>query len=47
MYLPEIKEGQMGFALACSFVALLPALCVFGMGQKYLEQGITAAAVKG
>lgn len=47
MYLPEIKEGQMGFALACSFVALLPVLCVFGMGQKYLEQGITVAAVKG
>ena len=47
MYLPQIKQGQMGFALCCSFVALLPALCVFGMGQTYLEQGISAAAVKG
>lgn len=47
LYLPQIKAGQMGFALCCSFVALLPALCVFGMGQQYLEQGITTAAVKG
>ena len=46
LYLPEIKEGQTGFALCCSLVALLPALCVFGMGQQYLELGITAAAVK-
>lgn len=46
MYLPQIQQGQMGFALCCSFVALLPALCVFGMGQPYLEQGISAAAVK-
>ena len=46
LYLPQIKEGQMGFAFCCSFVALLPALCVFGAGQQYLEQGITASAVK-
>ena len=39
-------EEQTGFALCCSLVALLPALCVFGMGQQYLELGITAAAVK-
>ena len=45
-YALEIKEGQTGFALCCSLVALLPALCVFGMGQQYLELGITAAAVK-
>ena len=43
---PNVKKGQTGFALCCSLVALLPALCVFGMGQQYLELGITAAAVK-
>ena len=40
------KKLWPGFALCCSLVALLPALCVFGMGQQYLELGITAAAVK-
>lgn len=46
MYLPEVKEGQMGFALCCSFVAVLPPLLVFGAGQQYLQQGIVAAALK-
>lgn len=46
LYLPEIRASQMGFAMCCSFVALLPPLLVFGMGQKYLEQGITAGAIK-
>ena len=46
LYLPEAREGQIGFALCCSFVALLPPLLVFGMGQQYLEQGVTAGAVK-
>lgn len=46
LYLPEIKAEQMGFALCCSFVALLPPLLVFGMGQQYLEAGIMAGAVK-
>lgn len=46
LYLPEIQSGQIGFALCCSFTALLPALLVFNMGQQYLEQGITAGAIK-
>lgn len=46
LYLPEIKTEQMGFALCCSFVALLPPLLVFGMGQQYLEAGIMAGAIK-
>lgn len=46
LYLPEVEAGRIGFALCCSFVALLPPLLVFGMGQQYLEQGITAGAVK-
>lgn len=46
LYLPEIDEKQMGFALCCSFVALVPPLLVFCMGQQYLEAGIMAGAVK-
>ena len=46
LYLPEVKADRMGFALCCSFVALLPPVLVFGMGQQYLEQGIMAGAVK-
>lgn len=46
LYLPEIKTEQMGFALCCSFAALLPPLLVFGMGQQYLEAGIMAGAMK-
>ena len=46
LYLPQITSERIGFALCCSFVALLPPLLVFGMGQQYLEQGITAGAVK-
>ena len=46
LYLPEVRAERMGFALCCSFVALLPPVLVFGMGQQYLEQGITAGAIK-
>lgn len=46
LYLPEIQTEQIGFALCCSFVSLLPPLLIFGMGQQYLEQGITAGAIK-
>ncbi len=46
LYLPEIKTEQMGFAMCCSFVSLFPPLLVFGMGQQYLEAGITAGAIK-
>lgn len=47
LYLPQIQSGEIGFSLCCSFVALLAPLLVFSMGQQYLEQGITAGAVKG
>lgn len=46
MYLPQIGTEQTGFALCASLVALMPALLVFVMGQRYLEQGIAAAAMK-
>lgn len=46
LYLPEIGLEEAGAALCASFVALIPAICVFLCGQDYLEQGIAAAAVK-
>lgn len=46
LFLPEIglEEAATGFAAA--FLMLVPALLLFLSGQEYLEQGITAAALK-
>lgn len=46
LYLPQISMEKAGFALCASMVTLLPALLVFLAGSDYLEQGITAAAIK-
>lgn len=46
LFLPGIGLEQAGTAFAASVIALIPALFVFLCGQDYLEQGITAAAVK-
>lgn len=46
LYLPEIGLKEAGFALCASFVALIPAICIFLGGQEYLEQGIAATAIK-
>lgn len=46
LYLPEIKSGQAGVALAASVVVLVPAAFVFAAGQDYLEQGILATGIK-
>ena len=46
LYLPQIDLTQAGFAVCASFVAALPAVMLFLMGQDYLEQGIVAAGVK-
>lgn len=46
LYLPMIGLEQIGFALCASLVALLPPLFLFLAGGDYLEQGITAAAIK-
>lgn len=46
LFLPGIGLEQAGMAFASSVIALIPALFVFLCGQDYLEQGITAAAVK-
>ena len=37
----------LALTMAASLFALLPAVLIFAFGQKYLEQGILAGAVKG
>ncbi len=47
LYLPAITADSAGSALVASVIMLIPALLVFLFGQKYLEQGIAAAGLKG
>lgn len=46
LYLPQLQKEHLGFTLCSCFVTMIPALLIFGMGQRYMEQGITEAAVK-
>lgn len=46
LFLPEIGLEKAGLGFAASIMMLLPSLFVFLSGQEYLEQGITAAALK-
>lgn len=46
LYLPEIRIEQAGYSFVAALVTLIPAVFVFLMGREYLEQGITASAVK-
>lgn len=46
LYLPNISLERAGPAFAGSLLALVPAFLVFLSGRDYLEQGITAAAMK-
>lgn len=46
LYLPKLQKDHLGFTLCSCFVTMIPALLIFGMGQRYMEQGITEAAVK-
>lgn len=46
LYLPEIGLEEAGAGFAAALLMLIPALLLFLSGQEYLEQGITAAAVK-
>lgn len=46
LFLPEIGLEEAGLGFAASIMMLLPSLFVFLSGQEYLEQGITAAALK-
>ena len=47
LYLPEIGLEQAGYSFVAAVITLIPAIFVFLAGREYLEQGITAAAVKG
>lgn len=47
LFLPEIGLAEAGMGFAAAIMMLVPALLIFLSGQEYLEQGITAAAVKG
>lgn len=46
LYLPAISADNLGLSLVASVVMLTPALLIFLYGQRYLEQGITAAGLK-
>lgn len=46
LYLPGIVADKAGVSLVSSLVMMIPALLIFLMGQKYLEQGIRAAGLK-
>lgn len=46
LYLPEISLEQAGYSFVASVITLIPAVFVFLSGREYLEQGITASALK-
>ena len=46
LYLPEIRIEQAGYSFVAAVITLIPAVFVFLAGREYLEQGITASAVK-
>ena len=46
LYLPQIVSEKLGLAMTASLFMLIPAALIFLFGQKYLELGIQAAAIK-
>lgn len=46
LYLPKLGISQAGYAFVASVIVLIPAICVFAMGQDALEEGITYIGVK-
>ena len=46
MYLPQITEDSLGWAMTASAIALMPPLLVFLCGQRYLVQGIGTMGLK-
>lgn len=46
LYLPEISLEQAGYSFVAAVITLIPAVFVFLAGREYLEQGITASALK-
>lgn len=47
LYLTNANGKDLALTMAASLVMLMPAALLFSFGQKYLEQGILAGAVKG
>lgn len=46
MYLPQITEDSLNWAMTASAIALMPPLLVFLCGQRYLVQGIGSMGLK-
>ena len=46
MYLPQITEDSLDWAMTASAIALMPPLLVFLCGQRYLVQGIGSMGLK-
>ena len=46
VFLPQTTVENAGVSFVAAFIALLPALLIFLMGQEYLEQGILASGIK-
>lgn len=46
LYLPQLGISQAGYAFAVSVIVLIPAVCVYALGQDALEEGITYIGVK-
>lgn len=47
LYLPELSLEQIGLAFVCSILIMLPAVFVFWIGRRYLEEGISTTGIKG
>lgn len=46
LYLPQITQQSLGWAMTASAIALIPPLLVFLCGQRYLVEGIGAMGLK-
>ena len=46
LYLPGIVADKAGVSLMASIIMMLPALLIFLLGQRHLEQGIRASGLK-
>ena len=46
IYLPHIMDEKMSVAFAAAGLGMIPCILIFLTGQEYLEQGITAGALK-
>ncbi|MCK8059367.1 MULTISPECIES: carbohydrate ABC transporter permease [unclassified Fusibacter] len=46
VFLSFINDNQMGVAFASSLIYMVPVLIVFGLGEKYLIDGISQSAIK-